>query len=988
MKKNILKVIALLMLLCIVFSFAACDKLPFLKGDNNDDNSDNNSDQNNNNTDDTGNQKPNPDDAIEKLELIKDGKAQFQVVYTQTSQASGAAIAKTFVDRLIKLKALPQGSKPVSDTDATKVQDCEIIIGAEALNRGAECSVSTKYLGSKGQAIKVVGNRVIVATGSHTMLQSCFNTFTRSKMGISDRTTTLKNNISLEKNYSLESLTEYFVESIKVNGVDMKNFTLVLDLDRLEGYPTTNIQQFRNELYSASGYWLDVGTKDKLDTYEHAFIIRSVEEAGEAGFRAYVDEAGDFIVECAYNNAFDGAFGDFSANVFTTQEGHLNFNYELDADLNTPISVYEKPVSIVYYEDFGAIGNGSRDDFEAIYNTHIYANDGGQKVMSRGGANAIYYIKPSSFTKSIPVKTNVDLNGCTFKVDDVGNDAFDNYKLHFFDFLRDHDALIFDDIEKNVVVIDPVTGEPALDSKGQIKMTVDGLIDDERFQGIKLMNKTDENKDDPNVYDNFSWLVDAGVLVEDSLIRITNSLHRDFIRHGSNQNSGNPRTDVFVVSKDGTISEETPIVYEFDNISKIEIFRTDDKPITFENGHFINICCRAVQSTTYKTPNGVVTHYANDWIGYQRTLGLFRCNTTVKNLTHNVQDEPVFGSIPAGSGYIKDTLHNNYGSRHESYPYYGFLYIYNTYNFNAYNVQLTGHTTYYEDKPATASTGWQIPNPVAMGTYDLIVEYSSHVYLHDVVQVNSSTPTTGLADGRYWGIMSSNGARNMYFYDCKINRFDAHRGFWNAELYNTEIGHSFQVVGGGRLIADGVTKWTKSNFMMFRGDYGATFNGDIILKDCVYEAYETYNTVLGQKNTTTMPNNEGRRAECVIFDPQYDASNYGYVADNPKTEEKGDADFSGAYWMWYFGYDCYMPRNITIDNFTYNGTGRLAVFDYLPDEIFTKSYTDDESVTDKTVKYPYIITESITFKNTKTLPAIVFSEDAKKLNAIRVIWEK
>lgn len=976
MKKNILKIIALLMLLCIVFSFAGCDQLPFL-------NSGNSSSGDNNQTGNDQNNNQGTDGDLNKLALVKDGKAQFQVVYTQASQASGALIAKTFVDRLIKLKALPAGTKPISDAEADKVQDCEIIIGAEALNRGAECSISTKHLGDQGQAIKVVGNRVVIATGSYSMLQNCFNTFTRSKMGISDRTTTLKSEILLERDYNLESLTQYFVESISVNGVDMKNFTLVLDLDRVQGYPTTNIQQFRNELYSASGYWLALGTADKVDTYEHAFIIRGVDEAGESGFRAYVDDSGDFIVECAYNNAFDGAFGDFAANVFTTREGHLDFNHQVVDD--TLVTIYEKEVSVVYYEDFGASGNGSKDDFEAIYNTHIYANDGGQTVKSKGGALANYYIKPSSFTKTIPVKTNVNLNGCTFTIDDVGNDAFENHGLHFFTLLRDHEEVVFADINKDVVVLDPETGLPALDSKGQVKMTTDGVVDDERFQNIKLMNKTEENKDDPNVYQDFSWLVEAGVLVEDSLIRLTNSLHRDFIRHGSNQNSGNQRTDVFVVSKDGTISEDTPIVYEFENISKIEIFRTDDKTITIENGNFVNICCKTVQDTYYVTPNGVRTTYANDWVGYQRTLGLFRCNTVVRNLTHSMKNEPVVGSIPNGSGYIKDSLHNNYGSRHESYPYYGFLYIYNTYNFNAYDCQLTGHTTYYEDKPATASTGWQIPNPVPMGTYDLIVEYSSHVYLHNVVQVNSSSPTTGLADGRYWGIMSSNGARNMFFYDCKINRFDAHRGFWNAELYNTEIGHSFQVVGGGTLIADGVTKWTKGNFLMFRGDYGATFNGDIILKDCVYEAFDTYNTVLGQADTTKQTS---RRADCVIFDPQYDGVNSGYIKDNPKTDEKGDADFTGAYWMWYFGYDCYMPRNITIDNFTYKGTGKLAVFDYLPDEIFTKTYTDDESVTETTVKYPYIITETVTFKNTKALIPLAFDSKATKLNGIKVIWEK
>jgi len=980
MKKNIFKIVALLMLLCTVFSLAACDKLSGLFGDKDGDDDDQGG----------GGQTVIVPDEPDDLVLVKDGKAQFQVVYTQTSQASGAAIAKNFVDRLIKLKALPEGAEPVPDTAADKVQDCEIIIGAEAKNRGDECSVSTKYLGDDGQAVKIVGNKVVIATGTHSMLQTCFNTFVRSKMGISDRATSIKSTIMVERSYNMESLTEYFIESISVNGVDMENYTLVLDLDRAQGYPTTNIQKFRNSLYNASGYWLDVGTKDKLSTYEHAFIVRGVDDAGEAGFRAYVEENGTFVVECAYNNAFDTAFGDFVANVFTTKEGNLKFNYEYSVNEETQeketLSLYEKTVSVVYYEDFGAAGNGTKCDFEAIYNTHIYANDGGQKVMSRGGASAVYYIKPSSFTKSIPVKTNVDLNGCTFKIDDVGNDAFKNYELDFFNFVRDHDAIVFGDVEKNVVVLD-ANGEPALDGKGQVKMTTDGTVDDERFKSIKLMNKTDANKDDPNVYDNFSWLASEGLLQgEIHLIRITNSKHRDFIRHGSNQNSGNPRTDVFVVDKDGNISAETPIVYEFDNISQIQIFRADDKPITFENGNFINICCKAVQSTTYKTPNGVVTTYANDWVGYHRALGLYRCNTTVKNLKHEMENEPVLGSIPTGSGYVKDNLHNNYGSRHESYPYYGFFYIYETYNFHAYDSTLTGHTVYYEDKPATASTGWQIPNPVPMGTYDLIVEYSSHVYLEGVHQINSSTPSTGLGDARYWGIMSSNGARNMFFTDCSINRFDAHRGFWNAELRDVTIGHSFQVVGGGYLYCENVTKLTKANFMMFRGDYGATFNGDIILKDCVYEAFNTYNTNLGQKDTTK--NEANRRDKAVIFDPQYATENSGWLDDNPKTEEVGDADYTGAYWMWYFGFECYMPRNITIDNFTYKGK-QLAVFDDLPDIIFTKTYVDGEPVTSETVRYPYRITESITFRNTSPAnkPEITFSDECTKLRGINIIWE-
>lgn len=970
MKKNIFRILAVLMLVCVVFSLAACDKLPFINSGDKD-----NNEGTDNGTGDNTDVGGEVIDELKNLILFEGGKAKFQVVFTEKSASGGALVADSFVKRLKSMGALPKDAVAVSDTDPSKVQDCEIILGAEAMNRGDACSISTKYLGDEGEAIKIVGNRVIIATGDPKALGTRFDTFVRSKLGISNKATSIEETVFLDREYLFEKFSKYLITSITVNNVDLKNYKLVLDIDEAKDEKTDNIQAFRDKLYSASGYWLDVGEADKVDTYDNALVIRCVEDAGEAGFRAYVEEGGNFIVECAYNNAFNDAFADFTANVFTTQSGDLKFNSNYTVDEETqqrvPVSFYEKTVSIAYYEDFDASGNGSSCDFEAIYNTHVYANNGGQKVMSRGGAAAVYFINPKNFIKSIPVKTDVDLNGSTIKIDDTGSDAFKYYNLHFFDFQRDVDAVVFDDTLLNVGVYqtdsqgNPVLDEegnpvPVYNNNGTPKMTTDGIVDDERFQGIKLMNKTEENQNDPNVYDNFSWLAKEGLIEAKSLIRVTNKLHRDFVRHGQNQDRGYDRTDVFLVDVDGTISEETPIVYEFENISKIEIFRTDDKPITFENGNFINICCRTVVDTEYRTPSGVLTKYACKWRGYQRTLGIFRTNVTIKNLKHEMEDEPKVGYNPAGSGYepSKDDKYANFGSRHESYPYYGFFYIYNTYNFNAYDSILTGHTVYYEDKPATASTGGVVPNPVPMGTYDLIIEYSSHVYLHNVVQVNSSTPETGLGDGRYWGIMSSNGARNIFFYDCEINRFDAHRGFWNAELHNVKIGHSFQVVGGGYLLADNVTKITKDNFIMFRGDYGATFNGDITLKDCTLLANQTYNTARGQKNTTL--NNKDKKVyeKCYVFDPQYEETNVGWNDNDPTG--------SGAYWLWDFGFESYMPRNIVIDNFKYN-CEQMFVFTALPDIIFTKTYEEGQPVTSETVKNPYIITESLTYKNMEAL---------------------
>ena len=327
-------------------------------------------------------------------------------------------------------------------------------------------------------------------------------------------------------------------------------------------------------------------------------------------------------------------------------------------------------------------------------------------------------------------------------------------------------------------------------------------------------------------------------------------------------------------------------------------------------------------------------------------------------------NEPELGSYNTASGYVKDDLHDEFGSRHESYPYYGFLYVVQTYNLNVVDSVLTGHTTYYEDKPATASTGWKVPDPVAMGSYDFVIEYSSNVTFTNVTQ----PVKTGLGDKRYWGIMSSNGSKNLSFISCSINRFDAHAGFWNATLKDTTIGHSLNVIGGGTLTLSGVTKLTGANFISLRGDYGSTFRGDMIIENCTHNAYTEYNTNLGQSQST------GSYTTARVINVGTWSSNTGW----------SDTDPSGAYWLWDFGYTCYMPINVTIDNFKTNAR-KIYVFNNLPDAIFSYNY-DPNNITSTSVRYPYQLTKSITFKNmSKDIPVCAGSASTyKKLNSIEI----
>lgn len=860
--------------------------------------------------------------------LIEDGKAKFNLVVTSKASGAGLYAAESLISTLRSVGV--EINDAVRDTAADSVTDCEIIIGSGALNRGVACSVTERQLGTDGTVVKMVGNRIIIAGATPMITALAFSKFVEEHLGLSADTQSV-DYLEADSSCCYETATDYVIDSIEIAGIDLEQYGLVIDAADAAAFGIADINSFHDELFALSGYSMTYVSPLNMKENEKYFIIRYVSDAGDKGFRAYM-VGDDFVVECAYRNVFNDTFREFADEIFLTKTG----------DVSIPVDFkYEKTVNVVYYEDFGAVGDGVTCDFEAIHNAHMFANAGGQKVLSRLGADAVYYISAERFIETIPIKTDVDFCGATFLINDLGDSAYTYRKLALFTLERDHEGNKYGDYQLNYY-----------DEESEEWIT-DGIIDDAKFRDVTI-----------SVGDtSFPWLSD--VLPYKSFVKIENKLHCDFVRHGSNQNAGATRRDVFVVDTDGTLDPDTLPVFDFDNISTIEIYRIDDKKITVENGHFINICCRTVVSTTYTVngadedeSNDIPTTHANKFHEYQRGFIINRANATINNVTHAVEDEPELGWYPEGCGYVPDDMHYtvnkdgsktvNFGSRHESYPYYGFVFVYNAYNFTLSDSKLTGHRTYYEDKPATASTGWQIPEPVAMGTYDFVLEYSSHITFKNVEQ----TTPTDLTDTGYWGIMSSNGTKNLTFDGCRINRFDAHRGFWNATLKDTYIGHSFQVVGGGTLYVENVTKAGKSNFMTFRGDYGATFEGDIILKDCKHEARGTFDSSRGGT-----PKAVGSLGTVWLFHSGFATQNTGYSTK----------DYSGGYWLWDFGYTCYLPINITIDNFE-SESSNVYIFNDLPDIIFKKTYTEGVIPTISTVRYPYQITKTITQMN---MPALI-----------------
>jgi len=189
--------------------------------------------------------------------------------------------------------------------------------------------------------------------------------------------------------------------------------------------------------------------------------------------------------------------------------------------------VSREDVACVRYSDFGAVGDGVTDDFDAIVATHAYANERGLPVFADEGAT--YYIGESS--KCAVIRTNTTWTGATFIVDDS------NLVPH--------------------------------QSKINILFLVDG---DEYVRGFHIDSLEKGQK-----HLGFA----PG---EELLVSIENRHIKQYIRSGDNANQGSSMSDTFIVDADGNILSD--IIWDFDVITSCKAKRIH-KPLVIDGGTFL-----------------------------------------------------------------------------------------------------------------------------------------------------------------------------------------------------------------------------------------------------------------------------------------------------------------------------------------------------------------------------------------------------------------
>jgi hypothetical protein len=248
---------------------------------------------------------------------------------------------------------------------------------------------------------------------------------------------------------------------------------------------------------------------------------------------------------------------------------------------------------------------------------------------------------------------------------------------------------------------------------------------------------------------------------------------------------------------------------------------------------------------------------------------------------------------------VKGLQHRITGEGDHGAPYNGFISISDCANVTVRNTILTGHKTYQTIGSAGVS--------VSMGTYDITPNRALNVSFVNCTQTND------INDSRYWGILGSNYCKNLLYDSCTLSRFDAHMGVANATIRNSTLGHQgINAIGSGTFTVENSTIYGR-NLINLRPDYGSTWQGEFLIRNCVF-----------------VPAG-GRSTKTSLIGGSY----------------SGQHDF---------GYACYMPERIIIENLHIDDTKHPA--DYNGPAIFedfNPKMTSDSYVE----KFPFIRTKEV-----------------------------
>lgn len=472
----------------------------------------------------------------------------------------------------------------------------------------------------------------------------------------------------------------------------------------------------------------------------------------------------------------------------------------------------------LYYSDFGAVGDGVAEDFLAIKSAHAAANLAMRHTVYAND-NAKYYICLTG-ADSIVAKTDTNFGNAQIIIDDSLFSDDDKWTA-------ERSALIYKFVNLYPTVSYTKDRDPL------------GLV--EKLNKLGGVKTTDE--------------VIPLELGYKALIVLRNTQKRMYNRGGEMGKTGvgHYQQELLVLDEHGRLTDDTALLFDFDNIDEISISRADTPTLKITGGKFVTIATR------------------NDMQRYtNRGIGIYRSNVIIDGMDHYVENQPL------GSERYKDEL-GRYVYNDGGPNYNGFLMPSSMTNLLVINSKFCGRTHYRQ------------------GSYDLFGSFCNKMVYRNCTQYNMFREDGTVYDESryYWGIMGTSYCKNIEYYNSTLSRLDAHAGVYNIVVKDCDI-MSICGVGGGTALIENSNIYNGRLFSL-RPDYGSSWRGKFIIKNCeirspgdraaiidgiIYNADYGYNTVLPDIYVENVTHNKGENYEKfylleILFTPWWDTVHTG-----------------------------------------------------------------------------------------------------------------
>ena len=461
--------------------------------------------------------------------------------------------------------------------------DYEIIFG-EVTGRDAKYSLDAHDYGVKGYAIKIIDTKIIIIAGSDAAYTEAVDLLRTEYFGINDKIVALGELKSVYVYSDAETVKiqdDYKINHITLFGEDIRSYKIAYDEASAD---TKNAAtQLQKLLYEKAGYWLETAKTSELTAEDKVISFGLVEKCGENGFAATF-EAGKITFTSEYITSIKKVPYDFFLDMLENTEDE-NKTLALTA-ASASYDRFTKNAHFVYYDDFGAVGDGIVNDADAIYDAHQFAASGDHKKII-GTPGKTYLIGEISAKNACPIKCDVEWTDVKFILDDREGVITNDYR-----------GSVFSVTGSSSTSVTPSNNEflKAINEAGGFKAS-----DMEKF--------------------------DLG-LGYAAMLFVTNGNHKNFIRYGVNSNSGTTQTEIILIDAEGNIDPRVRFLFDYEKVTHVRACRVDTntiKPITINGGEFTTKAHNQTASTTYTGQRGII---------------ISRAHVTMKNVKHYVTGEP------------------------------------------------------------------------------------------------------------------------------------------------------------------------------------------------------------------------------------------------------------------------------------------------------------------------------------------------------------